>query len=482
MEGYDVVIIGMGLAGVYCALSIDDACSVALIANGSIEQTNSYLAQGGVAAPVGDGDSAQKHFEDTWACGHNLGNQAAIKQLTYDATAEIKRLEAFGVHFDMLESGAYLLGMEGAHSMPRILRVGDYTGKAIMQTLWERVLEKKNIHIFDHTLVYGLETYEDQKMVKALIGDKPCGFVAPQVVFATGGVSRLYHRTSNNTGLMGLGIAPAIAFGVQTSHLNWIQFHPTVFHHSQGGSQDAFLISEAVRGEGAYLLNEKLERFMVGRHPKAELAPRDVVSRAIYETVKEQSLPHVWLDVRHIGVEHVAKRFPTIYAYCCEQGLDLSKDLIPVSPGAHYTMGGIQTDLNGKTNIEGIYAIGECANTGVHGKNRLASNSLLEAMVFASKAAQNICKSQLKTIDVIINGIDQIPHFDFNLDDIATWMDDHLGVEKNMDGVVSMIQLLEHRMRHPDEIRPVNAEDVIKNNTLIVLKELLAQEVVNAIL
>lgn len=495
MKDYDVVIIGVGLAGLYCALSMSEQLRIALISNASIEKSNSYLAQGGVAAPVGEDDSPELHYEDTITCGHFLGNKEAIMTLTHEAKKEIRRLETFGVKFDLKSDGTYLLGMEGAHHMPRILRVGDYTGKAIMETLWKRILEKRNIEIVDEALVYEVDSYKKGFIVKSLCHETVISLISNEVVFATGGISRLFKRTSNNSGLEGLGLAPAIKLGVETSHLNWIQFHPTVFHqmkensigneHHGGDKKESFLISEAVRGEGAFLLNEKLERFMLDYHVKGELAPRDVVSKAIINELSRQKNPFVWLDVRHIGSKMMKERFPTISRFCEDQGLVLDRDLIPVSPGAHYTMGGLNVNLEGETNIDGIYAIGECAHTGVHGKNRLASNSLLEALVFSSKAAskinqkyedENLTGGRILIPDMKDETSLKIPHHQFDLEELNHWMDEHFGVKKDDEFIVTMLQRVKHMLQFPVDYVEINTIDIVKNNMLIILEKMLSQE------
>ena len=495
MKDYDVVIIGVGLAGLYCALCMNEQLRVALISNASIEKSNSYLAQGGVAAPVGKDDSPELHYEDTLACGHYLGNKEAIMTLTHEAKSEIRRLEALDVKFDLKNEGTYLLGMEGAHHMPRILRVGDYTGKAIMETLWKRVLERRNIEILDDALVYEVDSTKSGFIVKAFCCDAALSVLSTEVVFATGGISRLFRRTSNNSGLEGLGLALAIKLGVETSHLNWVQFHPTVFHqikdkingneHHLGDKKESFLISEAVRGEGAFLLNEKLERFMPSYHEKGELAPRDVVSKAIINELSRQKNPFVWLDVRHIGFKIMKERFPTISQYCEDQGLNLDDDLIPVSPGAHYTMGGLNVNLEGETNINGIYAIGECAHTGVHGKNRLASNSLLEALVFSCKAASrinqkyeddNLTGERILIPDIKDETSLKIPHHQFDLEELSHWMDEHFGVKKDDEHIVTMLQRVKHMLKFPENYVEINSLDIVKNNMMIILEKMLSQE------
>lgn len=480
---FDVVIIGSGLSGIYTALSLDAHLNLAIVSTGSIDATNSYLAQGGVAAAVGKQDTVMRHYSDTMACGHHVNNSAAVKQLTEGAKEEIDQLIAFGVQFDLCEDGSFAFGLEGAHSLPRILRIGDYTGKAIMETLWQRILERKNIAIFDEALVYKLTNSQNGiKVLDVLSCEKLLQIGAKAVVIATGGMGRLYNRTSNNQNISGDGIALAIKAGISVRHLNWIQFHPTVFYNVVG-AQEGFLISEAVRGDGGQLRNQNGERFMMNYHEKLELAPRDVVSRAIHLELQNQNNPFVWLDVRHIGNVRMAHRFPTIYAYCRAHGLDLDTDFIPVAPGAHYAMGGIEVDLNGKTSSAGIYAVGECAYTGVHGKNRLASNSLLEAIVFAKKTAQSINDAHLEPhtwslepSEVRIQSVDRsgrVPDFDIELPELSKWMDANMGSEKNYLQIENMTDKLERLLQSSQKDSVITREAIKKQNALVVMKEML---------
>ncbi len=484
---FDTVIIGTGLSGIYTALSLDERLKIAILSTGSIADTNSYLAQGGVAAAVGKHDSSLSHYQDTMACGHQVNNDAAVKQLTDCTKDEIDCLIGLGVKFDLNADGSFQFGMEGAHSMPRILRIGDYTGKAIMETLWQRILEKENITILDDALVYNLTNIQaDIKVLDVFACGKLIQIDANSVVIATGGMGRLYTRTSNNINITGDGVALAVKASIAVKHLDWIQFHPTVFFNTTG-EQEGFLISEAVRGDGGILLNEHNERFMTKYHDKLELAPRDIVSRAIHLEMQKQSNPFVWLDVRHIGNEKMALRFPTIYAYCRSHGLDLDKDRIPVAPGAHYSMGGIEVDLNGRTSCEGVFAVGECAYTGVHGKNRLASNSLLEAIVFAKKTAQAINDSASSDMDIFtkmgcdneldctrIHALDSLPTFEIELSELALWMDANMGIEKNISEIETMYQRLQSLLYASQKQSHINRETIKKYNALIVMKEMLS--------
>ena len=483
---FDIASIGSGLSGIYTALSLDERLKIAILSTGSIAETNSYLAQGGVAAAVGEHDSSLRHYQDTMACGHQVNNEAAVKQLTECTKEEIDCIISLGVKFDLNADGSFQFGMEGAHSMPRILRIGDYTGKAIMETLWQRVLERENITIISDALVYNLTNNQaDIKVLDILSCGELIQICSKSVVIASGGMGRLYKRTSNNINITGDGAALAIKAGITVKHLDWIQFHPTVFYNTTG-EQEGFLISEAVRGDGGILLNEKHERIMTKYHDKLELAPRDIVSRVIHLELQKQGNPFVWLDVRHIGNEKMALRFPTIYAYCRAHGLDLDKDFIPVAPGAHYSMGGIEVDLSGRTSCEGVYAVGECAYTGVHGKNRLASNSLLEAIVFAKKTAQAINRDTLDGFTKMgcdyeqdcthVQPLDYLPTFEIELSELAMWMDANMGIEKNIPEIEIMYQKLASRLNSfisSPKRSHIDRETIKKHNALIVMKEML---------
>ena len=460
---YDVAIIGTGIAGILCALNLDQKLRIALVSNGSFEDTNSYLAQGGVAAPVGVGDSIESHIEDTIRCGYGFNNRKAVTQIVREADKVIDQIIGYGVEFDTHENGSFMLGREGAHSCARILRIGDYTGRAIMETLWAQLLGRANIDVMTHTQIVEMTLKAPIKTLIA-VKDEPFMIQTECVVIATGGLGRLYRNTSNNPLAKGEGIALALKEGVKTQHLNWVQFHPTVFHNLNG-YQEGFLISEAVRGEGAILRNQALERFMLSEHEMAELAPRDVVSKGILREIRRQVNPYVWLDVRHIGCKTIAKQFPTIYEYCKGQGLDLERDMIPVSPGAHYLMGGISTDLFGETSFKNVFAIGECAYTGAHGKNRLASNSLLEAMVFATKAAEKINQTPISKPKELVreiasevsSGIQNIDLYEW-----SRWMDINMGIDRN-------------KVAINEKFESLNANHSA-SNIEILIKEMLKQE------
>lgn len=475
---YDVIIIGCGLSGIYCALNIDASLKVALISEGSILDTNSYLAQGGIAAAIGANDSWEWHFDDTMTCGHNESDPQMLKIMMQNAADEIHNLEALGVVFDHNEDHSYMLGMEGAHRLPRILRIGDYTGRAVMESFWSVVNKRDNIHLFTNFFAYEVVTHsEGFSSVFGISESTSVNISATTIVYATGGMGHLYNRTSNGKTINGDGIAMAMKQGIFTRQLPWIQFHPTIFYNVNG-PQDGFLISEAVRGDSALLLNDKGERFMKKYHPLLELAPRDVVSSSILLELENQNSPNVWLDVRHIGSARMEKRFPTIYKYCREKGLNLDFDLIPVAPGAHYAMGGIAVDYSGKTNVNGVYAVGECASTKVHGRNRLASNSLLEALVFSKITAKEISRMKSdheKVIQIHSTISKQIPHYNVELKALSIWMDENMGIVKNYSEIKRMKKEIQDMLDQPNEFVGINIEDIKCNNALIVMNEMLGQ-------
>lgn len=393
MATYDLIVIGSGLAGVMTALQVSEDTRVLMLSKGDFRKTNSYLAQGGIAAAIGPKDSPEAHFKDTMACGHGKCEPRAVRVMTQGAFDAIKTLEAYGAVFDQDHDG-YLLALEGAHSVPRILRVGDYTGKALMEALYPRLAHRAHFKHLEGASVSKLLTHQGACYgVEVFLGGKVRPFFAPHVVLATGGAGHLFEHTTNAEGVDGSGLALALEAGAHLKRPGHFQFHPTGFFQ-KGLEKRHFLISEAVRGEGGLLKDLHGERFMQKKHPLKELAPRDVVSKAIMATLKDQETPHVFLDASHLDGAFLKQRFPTIHAHLLDEGIDFTKVPIPVKPCMHYYMGGIETDTEGRTHIEGLYAIGECAHTGVHGENRLASNSLLEIAVFSKRLAKYISQNQ----------------------------------------------------------------------------------------
>ena len=384
-ENYDVVIVGSGIAGVYTALQIDSRIKIAIITKETIDISNSVLAQGGIAVSLDKEDSPELHFKDTVFAGAGLCNEDAVWVLVNEAAENIEILQGYGVKFDVGEDHRLALSREAAHSKNRIIHAGDATGKEVCDTLIHAVLKCKNVTIFERTFAIDIIT-DDKKCYGLLVFNEDSGeykfFASDIVICASGGYGQLYKYTTNPPVATGDGAAIAHRAGCELMDLEFIQFHPTVLYHPENKS---FLISEAVRGEGAYLVDSSGKRFMQDYHPMAELAPRDVVSRSIFEHLQKIGETHVFLDISHKDAQFVRNRFPTIYSTCMKYGIDITKDRIPVAPAEHYCMGGIKTDEYGRTRIEGFYACGEAACNGIHGANRLASNSLLEGLVFGRR-------------------------------------------------------------------------------------------------
>jgi L-aspartate oxidase len=387
---FDVIVVGSGIAGLYTALQAHErGASVLVVTKGSIDEANTRYAQGGIAAAVGPEDSPEAHLRDTIAAGAGLVDEEAARVLTSEAADRIADLVRYGVRFDATD-GEVALGREAAHSASRILHArGDATGLEIELSL-AGLAQREGVTVIEHTLadnlviedgrVAGLDTFDWRR-------SRPARYEASAVVLATGGAGQLYRFTTNPDVATGDGIALAYRSGAEVMDLEFTQFHPTALRLP---GVPVFLISEAVRGEGALLYNAAGERFMPRYDARAELAPRDVVARAAQREMAATGSDHVLLDITDRSASWLAARFPQIYRTCLDAGLDMSHDRIPVSPAAHYTMGGVRTNTWGETTVAGLYAVGEVACTGVHGANRLASNSLLETVVFAKRAIERI--------------------------------------------------------------------------------------------
>jgi L-aspartate oxidase len=387
MSQYDYVVIGSGIAGLYTALLAHERGSVLIITKGGIDDCNTKHAQGGIAASIGINDSPELHFNDTVKAGDGLVDIEAAKILAAEAPDRIYDLVRFGVPFDTT-NGAIALTTEAAHSMPRILHAGgDATGAHIESTLSNRVREQK-ITVLEFCLVTDIVIENGSVAgVKALDlnNGSALEFTCRYLILATGGAGHLYKYTTNPDVATGDGVALAYKAGAEMSDMEFYQFHPTGLRLP---GVAPFLISEAVRGEGGILRNVEGTAFMKDYTPDAELAPRDIVARAIIFEMRKTGADRVFLDVTHLPVKVVTTRFPNIFKYCLDHGLDITKGLIPVAPAAHYMMGGVKTNTWGETNIKGLFAVGEVACTGVHGANRLASNSMLEVLIFSKRVIE----------------------------------------------------------------------------------------------
>jgi L-aspartate oxidase len=390
----DIVIVGGGLAGLYTALNIDSKKRIDIIVKEVMDDTNSKLAQGGIAGELTINEAnLQSHYDDTLKAGSYFNDNEAVKVLVSEASENILNLMNFNVAFDRDKDGNILLTREGGHSSRRILHSGgDSTGKGIMMALKDEVNDRDNIHVHENMMALDLIHQNNVcNGVFALNKDNEIiAFTAQNTVLATGGIGNIYGATTNSVSATADGIAMAHRADVVIEKMEFIQFHPTAFHNMETAYRQKFLLTEALRGEGAILLNSEGERFMEKYDNRLELAPRDVVSQAIYREMYDTWTDHVFLDTRHMEKDLLETRFPTINSHLKANGLILGKDLIPVSPVQHFTVGGIKADLMGRTSMKHLYASGECASSGVHGANRLASNSLLECIVFGNRIAKDI--------------------------------------------------------------------------------------------
>ncbi|TCB36979.1 L-aspartate oxidase [Acinetobacter sp. ANC 4910] len=395
---FDVIIVGSGGAGLSLALSLPHHFNIAVLAKSTLTDASTYYAQGGVAAVLDETDSIQQHIDDTMIAGAHLCELDAVKQTVEGGKPSVDFLLNNGVQFTLDEQSQLHLTREGGHSQRRIIHAADATGRAISTTLVQRAQEKDNITIFENFIAIDLITSQklglDEAQNRALglyaLDEKTeqvHTFLAPFTALACGGAMKAYLYTSNPDIATGDGIAMAYRAGCRVANMEFNQFHPTCLYHPQARS---FLITEAMRGEGAYLRLPDGERFMLRFDERAELAPRDIVARAIDYEIKRLGIRHVWLDITHKPEAFVKEHFPTLYARLLELGIDITKEMIPVVPAAHYTCGGVVVDEHSQTDIHGLYAIGETSYTGLHGANRMASNSLLECFVYGMSAAEHI--------------------------------------------------------------------------------------------
>lgn len=396
----DFLVVGTGIAGLYTALHLSRLGNVTILTKGEVKESSTQYAQGGIAAVLDKGDSWELHMEDTLEAGDDFCDEDAVEVLVKKGPDRVLELIEIGTKFDYIE-GELDLAQEGAHSRRRVLHArGDATGEEIRESLTDSVRKVDWIDIVEKNFMIDL-IKEDGRIKGGICWDSKnenfVKYLSNHVILACGGCGRVYKNTTNPEVTTGDGVAIAYRAGADIVDMEFIQFHPTALYNPDGFS---FLISETVRGEGGLLRNDAGERFMPNYHEDAELAPRDVVSRAILRECEKHNKDHVWLDISHQDKDFLKGRFPKIYKTLKEIDIDLSEDLIPVAPSAHYMIGGVKTDLYGKTTIPGLYACGEVASTGVHGANRLASNSLLEGIVFGHRIYQGIKEEKSHEIDI----------------------------------------------------------------------------------
>ncbi len=383
----DVIIVGTGAAGLFCALQLPESEKITIITKDDAQNSDSFLAQGGICVLRSEEDF-DGYFEDTMKAGHYRNNRDSVEMMIRSSRGIIDLLLGYGVEFER-RNGELAYTREGGHSRPRILFHEDITGKEITGKLLEQAKKRGNIAIYEHTEMIDLLCQDNicYGIVAADRWGKVFPVQAKHTVLACGGIGGLYRHSTNFAHLTGDGIAVALRHGIQLLDVNFVQIHPTTLYSKKPGRR--FLISESVRGEGAVLYNAKMERFV------DELLPRDVVTAAIEKQMELDEKPYVWLSMERIAKEDILNHFPNIYQRCLEEGYDVTKECIPVVPGQHYFMGGIQSDLDGRTSMECLYAVGETSCNGVHGANRLASNSLLESLVFARRAAKDIASENM---------------------------------------------------------------------------------------
>ncbi|MFA5839773.1 MAG: L-aspartate oxidase [Candidatus Margulisiibacteriota bacterium] len=484
----DCLIIGSGIAGLSAAIEASKYGKVIVLTKNILSETATRKAQGGIAAAIDKiKDSTQFHFEDTIAAGAGLCDEQAVRILVNEGVERVKELIEMGAQFDRAESesgSGFALALEGAHKRRRILHAGDATGEEIQKTLGAKILADRLVDLRQHYITTNL-IIENGKCIGVealnLSTNSMERFLSKNTIITTGGYGQIWLHTTNPKVATGDGVALAYRAGAEVTDMEFMQFHPTALVQfaelKDMIALPRFLISEAVRGEGGQLLNQRGERFMQKYDTKGELAPRDIVSRAIFQEMKESGSDHVFLSLATINPEIIKKRFPVIYATCLERGLDITKDNIPVAPAAHYAMGGIRTDVNGQTNISHLFAAGECASLGVHGANRLASNSLLDGLVFGHRAAISAASNKLQetiTKEISISKMDQNPKNQINPTDLlrfkmviktAMWND--VGIVRSAESLkdaLNKIAAVESRL----PAKPQSQEEIeVKNMTLV---------------
>lgn len=482
---FDFVIIGSGLAGLYSALYASQFGQVALLTKSTLNVSNSYWAQGGIAAAVDATDSPNYHFNDTIEAGGGLCDEKAVRILVEEGKERIEELIKGGMKFDV-EKGALALGLEGGHKKRRVLHAGgDSTGREIVNFVIHKVKEAKNIRLFENLIIHELDS--DSACCYGAFGfdygkNENVHFSSKATIAASGGASGIYLRNTNPHTSTGDGIALAYQAGAEIGNMEFMQFHPTAFYTKSGKT---FLISEAVRGEGAYLLNKHRERFMERTHESKELAPRDIVSRAIFQQMKETKSFQVYLDLRHLDGEKIRKRFSNIYGEALNFGIDITKEIVPVAPAAHYTIGGIRTGLHAETTIKGLFACGEVTHSGVHGANRLASNSLLECIVFGKRAVDAALQDPVTSKRPVNQEVLKFNHqkekeFTKIKNRIAELMNDKVGIVRNAESMQeSLAKLTEIEQNfnfEPNEYFSKRLRSLLSVSRLIINSAIMRKE------
>ena len=488
-SGTDFLVIGAGVAGLRAAIELAEAGSVLVLAKREITDSNTQWAQGGIAAALSDEDEISLHLQDTLIAGDGLCNLEAAKVLVEDAPQRIEELIGWGTEFDR-EGTKLTFGREGAHSRNRILHAhGDSTGREILRALYAKAKTLQNVSVREFEFSTDLLLHDGRVNGIRLIDEtgNEHTLSARAVLLATGGLGQLYRNTTNPAVATGDGVAMAYRAGAEISDMEFIQFHPTALYLK---NTPRFLLSEALRGEGAYLRNSEQQRFMSRYHELGELAPRDVVARAIVHEleISKSKDSVVYLDLRHLHADVMKSRFPRIYSTCLQYKIDITTDLIPIRPAAHYAMGGVRTDLNGRATIAGLYAAGEVAATGVHGANRLASNSLLEGLVFGARAgkamreiaAPDFSENEVPKHDSSLNGESHSADksIETTIQEVQDSMWKYVGIARDAEGLKKEISILE--TMSPKVVRPLTRRAHEARNLqtigLLVAKSALARE------
>lgn len=407
-KNVDVLIIGSGVSGLYSALNLRDDLNILVVSKGKIDCTNTYLAQGGISV-ARDEEDIPNFIEDTLKAGQYKNDLDAVKVLTSESIENVQKLVSLGLKLDLDKNGNWDYTKEGAHCINRIVHTNDHTGKDVEKTLIKNVFSKQNITIFEDTFFVDIIEKDNKCIGGILIKDnEQINIFAKYVILACGGIGGLYKNSTSQRILKGDGLATALRHNVELKDINYIQIHPTAFY-DETEDERRFLISESVRGEGGILTNVNGERFI------NELLPRDVVSAAVFEQMEKTNTPYVFLDISFLDSDYIKNRFSLIYQNCISKGIDITKGPVKVSPAQHYFMGGIKVDINSKTSLNNLFAVGETSCTGIHGANRLASNSLLEGLVFSQRAA-NFINNSIDYIKLSTTSVDKI---DKTVDKIA---------------------------------------------------------------